>query len=212
MRSRGSAGPSRLMCRRDFLKLSGVGILGAVLLGSVGSGRGLTQDSPYASLVEEFQDAADKYDIPVGLLLAIGYVNTRWEMPPVQASAYEPGDPHGRGAYGIMQLVQNDSEDTLGEASRLTGIPEGKLKTDRRSNILGGAALLADAEGERPARLGDYFGAVSGKGRRRFLKAAAGVGAGDLYAEQVFATLRQGAFETIFDGEQVSLPSQEGEL
>jgi hypothetical protein len=111
-----------------------------------------------------------------------------------------------------MQLVRNDDEDTLGEASRLTEIPEETLKTDRRSNILGGAALLAEAEGERSARLGDYFGAVSGKGRRRLFKAVAGLGAGDLYAEQVFDVLKKGTYEKLLDGEQVELPSQQGEL
>jgi hypothetical protein len=45
--------------------------------------------------------------------MAMGYVNTRWEMPPPEASDYIPGDIHGRGAYGIMQLVQNPWEDTL---------------------------------------------------------------------------------------------------
>ena len=197
------------MNRRDFLKLGGVGIAGAALLGVGGSGNVSAQaGSPYSSLVAEFEEAAEQYNVPVKLLLAMGYVNTRWEMPPPGASAHEPGNPHGRGAYGIMQLVKNDDEDTLGEASRLTGISEEDLKTDRRSNILGGAALLAEAEGERPARLGDYFGAISGRGKRRFIKAVAGLGAGQIYAEQVFDTLRSGTFKTILDGEQVSLPGE----
>ncbi len=111
-----------------------------------------------------------------------------------------------------MQLVRNDDEDTLGEASRLTGIPEEELKRDRGSNILGGAALLREAQGERPIRLGDYFGAVSGKGRRRLFKAVSGIGAGDLYAEQVFDVLRRGTYEKILDGEEIELPSKEGEI
>ena len=130
-------------------------------------------------------------------------------MPSLEASAYESGNPHGRGAYGIMQLVQNPSSDTLGEASRLTGISEETLKTDRRSNILGGAALLAESQGERPATLGDYFGAVDGKGGNgKRYEAVAGVGAGELYAEQIFETLRQGAQASTLDGEQVSLWAQ----
>jgi hypothetical protein len=212
MYSKGSIEPPGIN-RRDFLKLGGIGVAAAALFGLAGTGELFAQQDPaYSSLVEEFNEAAEKYDVPVSILLAMGYVNTRWEMPPPEASAHEPGDPHGRGAYGIMQLVRNDDEDTLGEASRLTGIPEETLKTDRRSNILGGAALLADAQGERPARLGDYYGAVSGKGRRRLFKAVAGIGAGELYAEQVFDVLRKGTYETLLDGEQVDLPSQQGEL
>jgi hypothetical protein len=212
MRSKDRAEAPGAMNRRDFLRLGGAGMAGAALLGVVGSGRVFAQEeTPYSSLLAEFEEAAERYNVPVKILLAMGYVNTRWEMPPPEASAHEPGNPHGRGAYGIMQLVKNDEEDTLGEASRLTGISEEDLKTDRRSNILGAAALLAEAEGERPARLGDYFGAVAGRGKRRFIKAVAGLGAGQLYAEQVFDTLRRGTFETILDGEQVALPG-EGEL
>ena len=212
MYSKGSIEPPGIN-RRDFLRLGGIGVAAAALFGIAGTGELFAQQDPaYSSLVKEFNEAAEKYNVPVSILLAMGYVNTRWEMPPPEASAHEPGDPHGRGAYGIMQLVRNDDEDTLGEASRLTGIPEEMLKTDRRSNILGGAALLAEAQGERPGRLGDYFGAVSGKGRRRLFKAVAGIGAGELYAEQVFDVLRKGTYETLLDGEQVGLPSQQGEI
>ena len=210
MRSKDRTEAPRAMNRRGFLRLSGASMVGAALLGMVGSNWVSAQEqSPYSSLLAEFEEAAERYNVPVKLLLAMGYVNTRWEMPPPEASDHEPGKHHGRGAYGIMQLVKNDDEDTLGEASRLTGISEEDLKTDRRSNIFGGAALLAEAEGEKPARLGDYFGAVSGRGKRRFIKAVAGLGAGQLYAEQVFDTLRRGTFETILDGEQVALPAEE---
>jgi hypothetical protein len=191
MHSEGSTGPPRAMNRRAFLRLSGYGIVSATLLGILPPDKVWGQGSSDQSLMErieetaeefeevveessaltnsllaEFEEAADKYDVPEEILLAIGYVNTRWEMPPPEVSAHEPGNPHGRGAYGIMQLVQNDFADTLGEASRLTGIPEEDLKTDRRSNILGGAALLAESQGDRPSRLNDYFGAVAGKGGR----------------------------------------------
>src|ERR687889_174704 len=181
MRSKDRTEAPGAMNRRGFLRLSGASVVGAALLGMVGSGWVSAQEqSPYSSLLAEFEEAAERYNVPVKLMLAMGYVNTRWEMPPPEASDHEPGKPHGRGAYGIMQLVKNDDEDTLGEAS-----------------------------GEKPARLGDYFGAVSGRGKRRLIKAVAGLGAGQLYAEQVFDTLRRGTFETILDGEQVALPAEE---
>src|SRR5215216_6831527 len=210
MHSKGSTEPPGAMNRRHFLRISGVGMAGAALLGVMGSGKALAQAPPNSSLVEEFKEAAKEYEVPVSLLLAMSYVNSRWEMPPPEASAYEPGNPHGRGSYGIMQLVQNDSADTLGEASRLTGIPEEQLKTDRRSNILGGAALLAASQGDKPARLGDYFGAVDGKGGHgKPYAAVAGIGAGGLFAEQVFGTLRSGSSATNEEGEQIELPSRE---
>jgi hypothetical protein len=161
----------------------------------------------------EFMEAAEEYDLPASLLLAMGHVNTRWEMPSPETSAYKPGDPHRRGAYGIMQLVQNNFENTLGEASELTGISEERLKTDRKSNILGGAALLAESQGEKPPRLGDYFGAVAGNGGHgKSFKAVTGVGAGKLYADQVFETLKKGSSENTLDGDEVDLPSQEDQL
>src|SRR5215203_993962 len=209
MHSKGSTEPPGAMNRRRFLRISGVGMAGAALLGVMGSGKALAQAPPNSSLEEEIKEAAKEYEVPVSLLLAMSYVNSRWEMPPPEVSAYEPGNPHGRGAYGIMQLVQNDTANTLGEASRLTGIPEESLKTNRKSNILGGAALLAESQGDKPVHLGDYYGAVDGKGGRgKPYEAVAGIGAGGLFAEQVFETLKKGSSATNEDGEQIDLPSR----
>jgi hypothetical protein len=200
------------MNRRRFLKLSGVGIAGSALLGVTGSGNVLAQEpSPGSSLAEEFEEAATQYGVPKGLLMAMGYVNTRWEMPPPEASNYEEGDIHGWGGYGIMHLVKNPSADTLGAASELTGIPEEELKTDRGANIMGGAALLAASQGRgRPTRLGEWFGALAGRGRApgKPLKATSGVGGGELYAGQVFGVLEAGASTTTRNGERIVLEAR----
>lgn len=189
------------------MKLCGAGLAGTVLLGTVGSRGVLAQES--SSLVEEFEEAAEKYHVPKELLLAIGYVNTHWEMPPPETSEYEEGELDGKGTYGIMALVRNPSADTLGEASRLTGISTEKLKTDRKSNILGGAALLAKSQGERPTTLGDYLGAVDGEGGNgEVFEAVSGIGGGELYADQVSDTLKKGASARTKSGEEVSLPAQ----
>jgi len=194
------------MDRRDFLKLGAAGLV-VTLLGPAGSHTVLAQEG--TSLMEEVEEAAAKYRVPKELLLAIGYVNTLWEMPSPQSSDYEQGELDGKGTYGIMALVRNPSADTLGEASRLTGISTEKLKTDRRSNILGGAALLAESQGERPAALGDYLGAVDGEGGDgEAFEAVAGIGGGELYADQVFETLKSGASARTKSGEQISLPPQ----
>ena len=42
----------------------------------------------------------------------------------------------------------------------------------------------------------------------RNYSAVSGVGAGELYAEQIFGTLRTGASKMIFSGEAVSLPAR----
>jgi hypothetical protein len=204
---------TRTFDRREFLKLAACGLLGSTLLGSVGAAKVFAQDwpTPWALLTAEFEEAAQAYGVPMQLLMAMGYVNTRWEMPSPEANAYRRGDPHAWGSYGIMALVQNPYSDTLGEASRLTGITEQVLKTDRAANILGGAALLASsAGGYLSGDLSDLFGAVAGRGLAagQNYSAVSGIGGGELYAEQVFGTLRTGASKTIFSGETVSLPGR----
>jgi hypothetical protein len=87
------------MNRRDFLRLGGAGLAGTTLLGTAG-GRVLAQTD--SSLKAQFKTAAREYKVPVELLLAMGYYNTLWEMPPPSASAYRKGDLEGRGDYGIM--------------------------------------------------------------------------------------------------------------
>ncbi|CAA9461718.1 MAG: Negative regulator of beta-lactamase expression [uncultured Rubrobacteraceae bacterium] len=208
MSSTGSTEGSRSsMDRRRFLKLSGAGVTGAFLLAAVGAGDVLAE--PASELEREFEEAAAKYAVPVEVLLAMGYVNTRWEMPPPEASAYERGDLHGWGSYGIMALVQNPSSDTLGEASLLTGIPEARLKTDRKANIMGGAALLAESQGKKPSSLGGWLGAVNGRGGNgKMYRAVAGIGGGELYAEQISETLLKGAVERTKGGERVSLKAR----
>ncbi len=211
--SRLQSGP-RAVDRRDFLKLSGAGLAGVALLGSLGSGVTLAQErpSPSFTLVAEFEKAAEEYGVPAEVLMAMGYVNTRWEMPPPEANEYEKGDLHGWGSYGIMALVQNPFSDTLGEASRLTGIAEDELKTSRAANIRGGAALLASSLGaQRPSRLGGFFGAVAGRGRAsgKNYQAVAGIGGGKLYAEQVFEALQRGVpEEKLKSGERLSLEAR----
>lgn len=147
--------------------------------------------------------------MPVGSLVAMGYINTRLKMPPPQANDYEEGEMGHWGFYGIMALVKNPSSDTLGEASRITGIPEEELKTDRRSNILGGAALLAESRGKDDSSEDD---APTARGLLRFAagkggsgedyETVAGVGGGDLYAEQLEEVLENGFSEDV-GGERI---------
>ena len=200
---------SRTMDRGEFLKVGGGLAGGAALLGVAPATYARVEVS--SSLEHEFNRAAQRYRIPVELLLAMGYVNTHWEMPPASLCSYRKGDPERRGAFGIMALVQNPGANTLGTASKLTGIPEHRLKTDRFSNILGGAALLASSQGSaRPATLAGWYGAVSGRGGHGpKYEAVSGVGGGDLYAAQVLQTLRKGASRRTSGGERIVLRARE---
>ena len=180
--------------RREFLRLGGAGLAGAVLIGTSG-GKVLAQTGP--SLKAEFESAAAEYKVPRELLVAMGYVNTLWEMPPPDASDYEEGDLHGRGAYGIMQLLQNPSRDTLGRAASLTGLSEEELKNSRAANVRGGAAVLADLQGnDKPTELNGWQEAVADYGDTQ------------LYAVEVYETLKNGASATISTGESLRLAPQ----
>jgi hypothetical protein len=219
--------------RRHFLKISATGIFSALTFGALGPSTAFAQGSkePDSELKREFEDAAEEFGVPVGVLIAMGYVNTRWEMPPPDASDYEEGETGRWGGYGIMALVRNPSTDTLSEAAQLTGIPEKKLKTDRESNIRGGAALLAESQkkqgrptierrepekARKQGKLGrgelkGWVRATSGRGAFRALgveeeaPAPAGVGGGNIYEEQVSETLKTGASGKTKSGEQIRL-------
>jgi N-acetylmuramoyl-L-alanine amidase len=186
------------MSRRDFLTLGVAGFAGATLLGTAG-GRVLARTE--SSLKTQFATAAGKHGVPVELLLAMGYYNTLWEMPPPSASAYRKGDPHGRGDYGIMQLTRNPSRSTLGRAAKLTGLSEARLKSDRSANIEGGAALLSDLVGRTKPKSLD--------GWQEALTRYADTG---LYASQVYGALKVGASLTISTGERLKLSPQDVEV
>jgi hypothetical protein len=84
------------MERREFLRIGGAGLAGALLLVTTASSGRRVLAQTLSSLAAEFEAAAREYGVPRELLLAMGYVNTRWEMPPPRVGAYREGDIHGR--------------------------------------------------------------------------------------------------------------------
>ena len=184
------------MGRRRFLRIAGGGLAVAGFAGAglFGPGSSMLLAHSAAGLEEEMETSADRYGVPEDLILAMGYVNTRWEMPPPTASPYEPDELHGRGTYGIMQLVRNPWQDTLGAAAALTGLSMDKLKTSRAANVWGGAAVLSEIQGEgKPRDLDGWYDAV------------AQYGGGALYADQVYEVLESGASSTTSSGEKIEL-------
>ncbi len=185
--------------RSRFLRLAGGGVAAAGFAGAglLGPRGGVLLAQGTSGLDTEFEVAAAEYGVPKSLLLAMGYVNTLWEMPPPSATPYDPQDLDGRGAFGLMQLVQRPSKDTLGKAAALTGLTQKKIKTDRESNIRGAAAVLADIVGRsKPSDLNGWYDAVSE------------YGSGPLHANEVYRVLESGASATISTGERVELAPQ----
>ena len=56
------------------------------------------------SLDAEVEAAADRYGVPKELLLAMGYVNTRREMAPPEASEHEEAEPKEVTVFQVKSL------------------------------------------------------------------------------------------------------------
>lgn len=104
IRESGSTGRTP-MSRGHFLKLSAAGIAGASVVSLMGAGTAVAQSKAKPGLMAEFE-AAEEYGLPVEVLLAIGYVNTRWEMPPPEASEYERGSLHEWAATALWHWYE----------------------------------------------------------------------------------------------------------
>jgi hypothetical protein len=146
-----------------------------------------------------FKQAAEEFDVPVELLEAIAFAETRWQ-PMVPAGTTDTsgskdaitversnGPPSG---FGIMAL-HDDAHfgHTLREAAALLREPARILKINTRQNIRGAAALLAKyGEGKsRSTPLEQWEDAVakfSGIPQRDIAQ---------IYTYQVFSAILQGA-------------------
>ncbi len=199
------------MTRRDLLRLATAGLAGTVFLADAVRASASGRMTAASSLLHEAQEAAREYGVPVPVVLAMGYVNTRLETPAPDVTAYREGDPDGRGIYGLMALVRNPAADTVGLAARITGLSPRELIFDRSANLHGGASLLAYSQGPgRPRLARDWLGAVAGSGGDGpALHATAGVGGGDLYADQVADVLARGFTVRTSSGERLALAAQE---
>lgn len=112
-------------------------------------------------LTSAFVAAAREYQVPVEVLKSVGWVETRLSARPDLESQ--------TGGVGVMQLARRGDWDTLGDAARLTGVTEGRLRVDAAANVRGAAAVLRqlfDRAQKNDASLdarnaGDWYRAVS---------------------------------------------------
>jgi hypothetical protein len=127
----------------------------------------------------------------------------------------EGKDPRGDDSRDPLQLipVEPDIPDepglqTMDAAGELTGSSADELRSDVVANIRGGAALLAEYQADLGAPTGvdsdpaDWFGAVARYSGSDVADAA------EVFADEVFATIRDGATRTTDDGHQVTLDAQ----
>ncbi|MEU0371908.1 N-acetylmuramoyl-L-alanine amidase [Streptomyces sp. NPDC006283] len=116
------------------------------------------------SLQSQFAEAAQEFDVPQSVLMAVSYRQTRWES--------HNGEPSVTGAYNVMGLTQVDAEDieqpdtkerlahlnesgkpeieeTFDAAKVLRSLPKETVDTDDpRLHTLDAAAALIDASEE----------------------------------------------------------------
>lgn len=87
-------------------------------------------------LMPLFEEAAARHDVPLPLLLTLGYFGSAFE---------NRGDaPTIEGGYGVMALRENKTGGkSLAEGEELTKAPKEKLKVDPKENINAAAAVLA---------------------------------------------------------------------
>jgi N-acetyl-anhydromuramyl-L-alanine amidase AmpD len=153
-----------------------------------------------SALEAAFADAAREYQVPVSVLKAIAWIETR--ISPA------PGLESGSGGKGLMQLARRGDWDTLGEAARLTGVTEGRLAVDPKASITGAAAVLRKLFDQQrlgdtsldPHEPGDWFGAVS-----LYPGFESATGAAD-YAADVYLALEAGFTAPQRDGDVVQAP------
>lgn len=154
-------------------------------------------------LATAFEQASSESQVPVALLEAVAYAETRFDMHDVQ------GNTEGPGAYGIMNLLSSKKgPDPLGRAAKELGVSQLKIKTDAATNIRAGAILLKDdalqlsAHKTLPTSLNGWRGAValySGVQARYLL---------NLYVGQVYKALHNGFKVQTVSGETIELAAQ----
>jgi hypothetical protein len=98
------------------------------------------EDIEARSLDAIFEQAAEESGVPIDILRAIAFVESRWSPHPAVVDG-ETGRP---ASYGIMGLRDDDwFGHSLVDAAAMIGRTPDELKRDRALNIRGAAALLA---------------------------------------------------------------------
>ncbi|WP_197680017.1 N-acetylmuramoyl-L-alanine amidase [Microlunatus soli] len=178
---------------------------------------------------EAFSKASTEFGVPISLLEAMSYAQTRWDA--------HPGEHNTDGGYGPMNLIDGtlfaddgpgtkeagaqdaaaadrvlpQKVDSLGRAADLLDVDRDTLRTDATANIRGGAALLAQKQ--RSLKLptgagtdpGQWYAAVASTSGST-TESAAGT-----FADDVYDALAAGARRTTDDGQKVSMAAAQAD-
>jgi N-acetylmuramoyl-L-alanine amidase len=183
---------------------------------------------------EVYAQAAEEFGVPEPVLLAVSYLETRWDVhagQPSRAGGYGPmhltdlraaGDPLAdEGAntemrgdparLGARSTPTSPRLQTVDGAARLTGVDARTLRTDPVANIRGGAALLADYQRDLGGAAAD--GTETNGIGDWYAAVARYSGATDettarAFADEVFSVMRSGAKRATDDGHEVRLAAR----
>jgi hypothetical protein len=180
---------------------------------------------------QQYAAAAHEFGVPESVLLAVSYLESRWDTnggAPSFSGGYGPmhltdtasltgagdgaGDPRGDDARPLSVTTPTaqaatPADQTLDRAAALTGTSPAALRGNVAQNLRGGAALLAQYQrdlGVTSANPADWYGAVA-----RYAGAADRASAAQ-FADEVFDQLRTGADRVTDDGQHVRLPADPG--
>ena len=221
------------LLRRGVVAGAMVSLAAATLAPVAGAGAEPTRE-PAASLASAatnrqavYARAAEEFGVPTRVLLAVSYLESRWDVhagQPSRAGGYGPmhltdlataGDPlaaspGGAGEVrgdparpGALSMPRSPALQTIDRAAQLTGIGKAALRTDPVANIRGGAALLADYH-RRLAAAGATGAAAWYAAVARY-SGATDQATAKAFADDVYSVLRTGARRTTDDGQVVAL-------
>jgi hypothetical protein len=190
----------------------GATALALPLLGGLG---GTAQAQPTDPRQAAFARAAAESGVPESVLLAVSWNESRWEAHGMA--------PSTSGAYGPMALTNASPEDAKGEgithdspalhtaatAAGLIGADTRAVTSDETTNIRAAAALLASYarsanHGQLPGSTAGWYAAVA-----RY-SGSTSAPAARQFADDVYATIANGATATTQDGHRLSLPADAG--
>ena len=149
-----------------------------------------------AGLEAAFAAAAQEFGVPVEVLMAVSYNETRWQS--------HGGRPSRNNGYGVMHLVENNvQKKTLVEAALALGVSIKDLQKDSAQNIRGGAYILAGIQKslgkELTANPNEWYEAVAAYEQAKDEKLA------KLFADDVFSVMKSGTSVTTEDGATLTL-------
>jgi hypothetical protein len=137
-------------------------------------------DAEGTALDREFAAAGGELGVPVDLLKAVGYVETRWQM--VRGEAEHEGRPP---ASGVMAL----RGDALARGAELAGVTTEEVAGERIHNLRAAAALMAELAAEQGIDTGDLAAWAPVVAALSGIESPEGQAA---HVHEVYAVLREG--------------------